>query len=103
MPRSNRPRGRHGQGRDGFEEQQPDGLDRLLAGWRRTETRRGVSWNVQPVSAAQAQKSYVCPGCGRDITPGVAHLVAWRADGVLGDSADLAARRHWHEACWRIG
>lgn len=103
MPRSNRPRGRHGQGRDRFEEQQPDGLDRLLAGWRRTETRRGLSWNVQPVSAAQAQKSYVCPGCGRDITPGVAHLVAWRADGVLGDSADLAARRHWHEACWRIG
>ncbi len=73
-----------------------------MAGWRRTETRRGAEWNVQPVSAAQAQKSYVCPGCGRDIVPGVAHLVAWRADGVLGDSADLAARRHWHEACWKI-
>ena len=57
---------------------------------------------MQPVSAAQAQKSYVCPGCGRDIAPGVAHLVAWRADGVLGDGADLAARRHWHESCWKI-
>ncbi|MFJ3392207.1 hypothetical protein [Leifsonia aquatica] len=102
MPRSNRPRGRHGQGRGHVDDQQNDGLDRLMAGWRRTETRRGAEWNVQPVSAAQAQKSYVCPGCGRDIVPGVAHLVAWRADGVLGDSADLAARRHWHEACWKI-
>ena len=43
-----------------------------------------------------------CPGCGRMIEPGTAHLVAWRADGVLGDAADLAARRHWHTHCWRI-
>ena len=27
----------------------------------------------------------------------------YRADGVLGDAADLAARRHWHIHCWRIG
>ena len=98
MPRSNRPRGRQG----GRSDDEPDGLERLLSGWRRTEVRRGVEWNVQPVSAAQAQKSYRCPGCGRDIAPGIAHLVAWRADGVLGDAADLAARRHWHESCWRI-
>jgi len=98
MPRSNRPRSRSG----GHREEEPDGLVRLLAGWRRTEIRRGTEWNVQPVSAAQAQKTYVCPGCGRDIVPGTSHLVAWRADGVLGDAADLAARRHWHESCWRI-
>ena len=98
MPRSNRPRRRNGEQR----EEEQDGLDRLLAGWKRVEVRRGVEWNVQPVSALQAQKSYVCPGCGREIGPGVAHLVAWRADGVLGDSADLAARRHWHTTCWKI-
>ncbi|MGN6427074.1 hypothetical protein [uncultured Leifsonia sp.] len=98
MPRSNRPRGRQGGRRD----EEENGLDRLLAGWRRTEVRRGTEWNVQPVSSLQAQKSYVCPGCGREIAPGVSHLVAWRADGVLGDAADLAARRHWHESCWRI-
>lgn len=98
MPRSNRPRRRHGE----QSEEEQDGFDRLLAGWRRTEVRRGVEWNVQPVSAVQAQKSYVCPGCGREIGPGVAHLVAWRADGVMGDAADLAARRHWHTTCWRI-
>jgi len=80
-----------------------DSFDRLLTGWKRTEVRRGVSWTVQPVSAAQAQKAYTCPGCGREVAPGIAHLVAWRSDGVLGDAADLAARRHWHSTCWRIG
>ncbi|WP_046014273.1 hypothetical protein [Microbacterium sp. SA39] len=79
-----------------------DSLDRLLAGWKRTETRRGIEWTVQPVSAIQAQKAYRCPGCGQDIQAGTPHLVAWRADGVLGDAADLAARRHWHTHCWRI-
>ncbi len=80
-----------------------DSFERLLAGWKRTETRRGVEWTVQPVSAAGAQKPYLCPGCGRTIAPGTAHVVTWRADGVLGDAADLAARRHWHTHCWRIG
>ncbi len=94
MPRANRRRS-HSGGDGSFE--------RLVAGWKRTETRRGIEWTVQPVSAAQAQKAYVCPGCGRSIDPGVAHVVTWRADGVLGEQADLAARRHWHEHCWRIG
>ncbi len=94
MPRSNRRRRDSPAGDDSFE--------RLLAGFKRTETRRGVEWTVQPVSAAQAQKTYTCPGCVRSIDPGVAHVVVWRADGVLGDAADLAARRHWHSGCWRI-
>ena len=64
--------------------------------------RRGTLWNVQPVSATQAVKSYLCPGCNLEIDPGIAHLVAWRADGVLGDAADLAARRHWHAHCWKL-
>jgi hypothetical protein len=93
MPRSHRRRP---------EPDPDDSLDRLLAGWKRTELRRGVEWTVQPVSAAKAMKEYTCPGCGRTIGTGVAHLVAWRADGVLGDAADLAARRHWHSHCWRV-
>jgi hypothetical protein len=80
-----------------------DSFQRFLSGWKRTEVRGGTTWTVQPVSGAQAQKPYVCPGCGRVIDPGTAHVVAWRADGVLGDAADLAARRHWHTHCWRIG
>jgi len=93
MPRSNRRRS---------EEPDDEALDRLLSGWRRTETRRGIEWSVQPVSAAQAVKSYTCPGCGRAVIPGTAHVVVWRADGVLGDQADLSGRRHWHSHCWRI-
>lgn len=96
MPRSNRPRSRR---RD---DEPEDDLSRLLSGWRRTEVRRGSVWNVQPVSAAQALKTYLCPGCNLEIAPGVAHVVAWRADGVMGDAADLAARRHWHSHCWKL-
>lgn len=92
MPRSNRRR------RD---EDELD-LARALLGSPRTETRRDGTWNVQPLSAAGAQKTYTCPGCGLEIAPGTAHLVAWRADGVLGEAVDLAARRHWHTHCWRI-
>jgi hypothetical protein len=79
-----------------------DSFDRLLAGWKRSETRRGTDWTVQPVAAGRGQKAYTCPGCGGTINPGAAHVVVWRADGVLGDAADLAARRHWHTHCWRI-
>jgi hypothetical protein len=93
MPRSNRRRAESG-GDESFE--------RLLAGFKRTEVRRGVEWTVQPVSAAQAQKTYTCPGCGRGVEPGTAHLVVWRADSILGDEAALADRRHWHTGCWRI-
>ncbi|HCJ48079.1 hypothetical protein LG315_06350 [Microbacterium marinum] len=92
MPRSNRRR-----------PSEPDAsFDRLLSGWKRTERRRGAEWTVQPLSAPQARKEYTCPGCGRTIAVGVAHLVVWRADGVLGDAADLAARRHWHQTCWQV-
>ena len=92
MPRSNR---RRPEGGD-------ESFERLLAGWKRTETRRGSEWVVQPLSASQARKAYVCPGCGRTIRPGTAHVVVWRGDGVMGDAADLAARRHWHSHCWRV-
>ncbi|MGL3150540.1 hypothetical protein ACSS7Z_09245 [Microbacterium sp. A82] len=79
-----------------------DSFDRLLAGWKRSESRQGREWTVQPVSALKAQKQYICPGCGGAILPGTAHQVVWRADGVLGDAADLAARRHWHTHCWQV-
>ncbi len=97
MPRNNRPRRRAG------DDEEDNDLGRLLAGWKRVEHRRDGDWNVQPVSVVSATKEYLCPGCGLTVTPGTAHLVTWRADGVLGDSADLAARRHWHTHCWKIG
>jgi hypothetical protein len=57
-------------------------------------------WNVRTQGAAA--KTYSCPGCGLSIAIGSPHIVAWRADGLFGDAADLAARRHWHSQCWRI-
>ncbi len=96
MPRSNRPRGAR------RPEEPDEDLTRLLSGWRRTETRRGATYNVQPISEAHALKEYRCPGCGNAVDAGVAHVVVWRADGVLGDASDLADRRHWHTHCWRV-
>lgn len=97
MPRSNRPRRNRPAGDD-------DDLDlsRVLYGALRTEVKRDGLWNVQPVSAASASKVYICPGCGLEIAPGTAHIVAWRGDGLMGEADDLAARRHWHSHCWKI-
>jgi len=93
MPRSRRRRPEPARG---------DSFERFVAGFQRSERRRGVEWTVQPVSGAQARKTYVCPGCGGTIEIGAAHVVTWRADGILGDAADLAARRHWHTHCWKV-
>jgi YD repeat-containing protein len=97
MPRSNRPRGR----RPGDDENEVD-LSRALLGRLSTESKRDGVWNVQPLAAASAAKFYLCPGCGLEIAPGVAHTVTWRADGLMGEQHDLADRRHWHLHCWRI-
>ena len=96
MPRSNRPRGRASSDAEELD------LSRVLAGRLRTEQKRDGSWNVQPLSATSAMKPYTCPGCNLEVAPGVAHVVAWRADGLMGAEDDLAARRHWHSHCWNI-
>lgn len=98
MPRSNRPRGRQpGRGEDDDFD-----LSRALIARKHTEVKRDGDWNVQPLSAAGATKTYICPGCSLEISPGVAHTVTWRADGLMGEADDLAARRHWHLHCWKI-
>lgn len=96
MPRTNRPR------RRGASEQEPLDIERALLGRLRVEVKRDGSWNVQPHGAGSAVKSYVCPGCGLEIAPGTSHVVAWRADGIMGEADDLAGRRHWHAHCWKV-
>jgi hypothetical protein len=98
MPRTNRPRGR-ASSRDAEDDID---LSRALIGRLAVASKRDGLWNVQPLAAASATKVYVCPGCGLDIAAGVAHTVTWRADGIMGEADDLAARRHWHVHCWRI-
>lgn len=97
MPRSNRPR----RSRAAADENEVD-LQRALYGMPRTESKRGGLWNVQRIAAASAVKTYVCPGCSLDVPEGQAHTVAWRADGLMGNAADLSARRHWHDHCWKV-
>ena len=98
MPRSNRPSRRRGS----FEPNDEFDPARVLFGTRRTVPKRDGIWNVQPLAPTSAQKTYLCPGCGQDIGPGTGHVVTWRADGLFGEEYDLAARRHWHDHCWKI-
>jgi hypothetical protein len=95
MPRSNRPRATR-------RDEEALEISRALAGRLHTESKRDGAWNVQPIAAASAVKTYSCPGCGLGIAPATAHCVTWRADGIMGEADDLAARRHWHTHCWRI-
>ncbi|HEX6888575.1 MAG TPA: hypothetical protein VF143_10765 [Candidatus Nanopelagicales bacterium] len=53
-------------------------------------------WHVRQIAGAAATKTYRCPGCDQEIRPGVAHVVAWRADRHDGEEF----RRHWHTPCW---
>lgn len=77
-------------------------LDRLKSGFRRTEHKRGQAYTVQPISSASARKDYRCPGCGLEVSIGVAHVVVWAEDSLFGPEAAVADRRHWHTHCWKI-
>ncbi|NLT25897.1 MAG: hypothetical protein GXX90_04505 [Microbacteriaceae bacterium] len=105
MARSNRSRSRRGDQRRRTSkhaaEHVPLDVERLMGGARRVETRRGIQYTVQPIRPERAQKTCICPGCGRDVGIGVAHVAVWRADSIMGDESALADRRHWHAPCWR--
>jgi hypothetical protein len=58
----------------------------------------GYEYEVRPVAGSRATKTYRCPGCDHEISPGTAHLVVWQTD--LGESG-LEDRRHWHTPCWQ--
>ncbi|MCU0274940.1 MAG: hypothetical protein MUE34_17080 [Acidimicrobiales bacterium] len=50
-------------------------------------------FEVRFLQPYQAVKRYLCPGCHRDIPPGLGHVVV-----VPLEAPDL--RRHWHRGCW---
>ncbi|MDJ1372650.1 hypothetical protein [Gulosibacter molinativorax] len=104
MPRSNKPRRQHPRGRSSKRDAgwEPLDVERLQGGFRRTEIKRGREYTVQPIRAERAVKVYICPGCGRDVLPGTAHVAVWQADSIMGDDSALADRRHWHNQCWRV-
>lgn len=53
----------------------------------------GLEVEVRRIQPYEANKTYLCPGCNRDIPSGTGHVVA-----VPKDAPDL--RRHWHKGCW---
>lgn len=72
-----------------------------LASLRRVETGPdGLQYEVRPVAAARAVKTYRCPGCDHEIRSGTAHVVAWPADSPLAGPEGVEDRRHWHTPCW---
>ena len=48
---------------------------------------------VRFIQPHQAVKTYLSPGCNRDIPSGLGHVVV-----VPVDAPDM--RRHWHRGCW---
>ncbi|OBH05387.1 hypothetical protein A5696_25260 [Mycobacterium sp. E2699] len=56
----------------------------------------GYEYEVRPVAAARAVKTYRCPGCDHEIPSGTAHLVVWPTESPQGTDD----RRHWHTPCW---
>ncbi|WP_082968510.1 hypothetical protein [Mycobacterium scrofulaceum] len=57
----------------------------------------GHEYEVRPVAATRAVKTYRCPGCDHEIRVGTAHVVVWPTDPTRGGPDD---RRHWHTPCW---
>lgn len=70
-------------------------------GSTRATTRHGA-FLVRQIPAERAAKAYVCPGCGNQIPPATAHVVAWPEDAGLTGQSGLEERRHWHNHCWRL-
>ncbi|MFD1323387.1 hypothetical protein [Micromonospora sonneratiae] len=87
-PRRNRPRP---------DDATPISGERARRGVESVQSWRDGEWQVRGISGDGAVKTYRCPGCDQEIRPGVAHVVAWPADG----RGDLTDRRHWHTGCWR--
>lgn len=81
----------------------PRDVSRLSYGGARKESYRGEEWFVRDIPEHRAEKPYLCPACGVTVPAGQAHIVAWRANHLMGDDAAVRDRRHYHTHCWRIG
>jgi hypothetical protein len=70
---------------------------RARRGVERVQAGTDGDWMVRSIPGDASVKVYRCPGCDQEIPAGIAHVVAWPADG----RGDLTDRRHWHTSCWR--
>ncbi|MFW0108598.1 ATP/GTP-binding protein [Rothia sp. P6271] len=76
-------------------------ISRILDPSPTVEVASDGHWYVQYMPAVNARKNYICPECGRTISPGVAHLVVWQENHLFGKAQAIAERRHWHQRCWQ--
>ncbi len=72
----------------------------LSTGFGALALRSDGRWIVQSITAGRSDKTYLCPGCNRDIAPGQAHVVVWPDVPSIGSASAVDERRHWHRACW---
>ncbi|MDO4917543.1 MAG: ATP/GTP-binding protein [Rothia sp. (in: high G+C Gram-positive bacteria)] len=106
MPRRSRPPRRpsnSGSASSKWQRSMPAGRDisRILDPAPRIEHSFDGDWFVQFMPAVNAKKTYKCPECGRNINPGIAHLVIWQEDHLFGKDRAVEERRHWHSKCWQ--
>jgi hypothetical protein len=73
-------------------------LNRVRMSLPKTEIKRGYEFQVQQTmgNAAEEGKTWVCPVCSLNITPGVIHTVAWDVH------RGVQTRRHFHNHCWKL-
>lgn len=71
-----------------------------MGGFARLDPKADGDWMVQTMPADSATKTYACPGCGKALHPGTAHLVAWPRVAGIGSTSAVEDRRHWHSSCW---
>lgn len=69
---------------------------------QRTERKADGEWLVSRMDGQQAVKTYLCPGCQKQVRPGETHVVVWPAQPGIGSTSAVIDRRHWHTACWRL-
>jgi hypothetical protein len=58
-----------------------------------TGTNYDDAHEVRHIHPYQALKTYRCPGCDHEISPGIGHE-------VVVPTAAPDERRHWHTSCW---
>lgn len=105
MPRKAHPKTRRnnsGSAPSKWQKSRPEGRDisRILDPAPRVEQAADGDWFVQYIPAINAIKSYKCPECERQISPGTPHLVVWQQDHMFGKARAIQERRHWHKHCW---
>lgn len=70
-------------------------------GFAQLVTKTDGAWMVQTMTGGSTTRTYLCPGCDRQIAIGAAQVVAWPREASIGSTSAVDERRHWHTSCWQ--